>query len=234
MASYKSYGANTIGDDVYEKLKEEILNLTIKPGQVLTEQEICEKYGISRTPSRDVLQRLRNDDLVVAIPYKANYVALLNLDTIQQMIYMRMAIETKVIKDAIAIMDDRFVKALDENLARQEALLKTDFQPEEFFEIDSELHKTWFEATHKCAVWEQIQKAQVHYTRFRMLDIVVVKNFTAIYQEHVKLVDMIKEKRVEEIEGYMTRHLQGGAIRLGEKIYNEYADFFVKQEKYRT
>lgn len=70
MQSYKSLKANTIGDDVYEMLKSDILNLTVKPGQVLTEQEICEKYNISRTPSRDVLQRLRNDGLVVAIPYK--------------------------------------------------------------------------------------------------------------------------------------------------------------------
>lgn len=228
MQSYKSLKANTIGDDVYELLKNDILNLTVKPGQVLTEQEICEKYNISRTPSRDVLQRLRNDGLVVAIPYKANYVSLLSLDTINQMIYMRNAIETKVIKDAVEVLDESFIAALEYNLKRQERLLKGDFSPEEFYAIDSAFHKIWFEKTKKCAVWEQIQKSQVHYTRFRMLDIVVVKNFYAIYEEHKKLVELIKSKAIDEIETYMTRHLNGGAIRLGDKIFNEFADYFIE------
>lgn len=228
MQSYKSLKANTIGDDVYEMLKSDILNLTVKPGQVLTEQEICEKYNISRTPSRDVLQRLRNDGLVVAIPYKANYVSLLSLDTINQMIYMRNAIETKVIKDAVEILDEAFVASLEYNLKRQELLLKGDFSPEEFYEIDGAFHKTWFEKTKKCAVWDQIQKSQVHYTRFRMLDIVVVKNFYAIYEEHKNLVELIKNKQIDAIETYMTRHLNGGAIRLGDKIFNEFADYFIE------
>lgn len=228
MQSYKSYKANTIGDDVYELLKTDILNLTLKPGQVLTEQEICEKYGISRTPSRDVLQRLRNDGLVIAIPYKANYVSLLNYDTIKQLIYMRTCLETQVIKDAIHNHMDELIVKLEANIAQQANLLAHDFSPEEFFKIDSAFHRSWFEVTKKCAVWEQIQKSQVHYTRFRMLDIVVVKNFEAIHEEHKRLVELIKEKRIEEIEQYVANHLTGGIRRLGDKIFNEYAEYFTE------
>ncbi|SET38290.1 DNA-binding transcriptional regulator, GntR family [Natronincola peptidivorans] len=227
MTGIKHYKANTIAEDVYKNLEKDILNLTIKPGQILTEQDICERYNISRTPSRDVLQRLNNSGLVVTIPYKANYVSLLDMDRIHQFIYMRIAIETMVIRDAIKMLDDRLVAGLEYNLKLQEALLKSDFTTEEFYKIDGELHKVWFKATNKLIVWEQIQKLQVHYTRFRMLDIVAVKNFQAIYEDHVELVDIIKNKKIDCIEAFVNKHLNSGIERLGHRIYTEFADYFI-------
>lgn len=227
MARIKAYKTNTIAEDVYRSLEKDILNLLIKPGQILTEQDICERYNISRTPSRDVLQRLNNSGLVVTIPYKANYVSLLDMDSIRQFIYMRIAIETMVIRDAIKNLDDSLVVRLEHNLELQEALLKSDFTAEDFYKIDGELHKIWFGATNKLIVWEQIQKLQVHYTRFRMLDIVAVNSFQAIYEEHKELVNIIKNKKLDSIEGYVTKHLNGGIERLGDRIYTEFEDYFI-------
>ncbi len=223
----RTYGINTISDDVYENIKNDILVLNIKPGTPITEQFICEKYEISRTPSRDVIQRLRSDGLIHTIPYKASYVSLLDMKSIRQYIYMRIAIETKVIKDAIIMKDDELIKALEEGLRKQEELLETDFTPEEFYKMDGEFHRNWFMHTEKLIVWEEIQKLLVHYTRFRMLDIVMVKNFRAIFEEHKELVRIIKEANFDEVEPMLTKHLYGGIERLGDKISGEYAEFFV-------
>lgn len=222
------YKANTMGDDVYELMKREILSLEIKPGTLITEQIICDKYGISRTPSRHVMQRLRDEGLIHSIPYKASYVSLLDFDSIRQLIYMRTAIETRVIKDAMKSGSDDFIERLEKSLKKQEKLLQGDFTPDDFYELDSEFHKNWFIETDKCIVWEEIQKLLVHYTRFRMLDIVVVKNFHAIYEEHKMLVQMMNEGHFEEVEPMITKHLYGGIERLGDKIHGEYADYFIK------
>jgi DNA-binding GntR family transcriptional regulator len=228
MDMNKSYKANTMGDDVYELMKRDILNLEIKPGTMVTEQVICEKYNISRTPSRHVLQRLRDEGLIFSIPYKASYVSLLDLGSIRQLIYMRIAIETRVIMDAIKAKNEDFIMKLESSLRKQEELLKSDFTPDEFYEMDSEFHRTWFTQTDKLIVWEEIQKLLVHYTRFRMLDIVVVKNFYAIYEEHKELVRIIKEASFSEVDEMITKHLNGGIERLGDKIFGEYADYFIK------
>lgn len=227
MDRYKSYTANTVGDDVYEHMKRDILSLNLKPGTVVTEQVICEKYNISRTPSRHVLQRLRDEGLIFSIPYKASYVALLDLDSIRQLIYMRIAIESKVIKDAIAMKNDEFILSLEKSIEKQKELLSKDFTPEEFYEMDSEFHENWFILAKKHIVWEEIQKLLVHYTRFRMLDIVVVKNFYAILEEHEELVRIIKESRIEDVDQMITKHLTGGIERLGDKISGEYRDYFI-------
>ncbi len=227
MQVNRTYKSNTLGDDVYENMKRDILVLEIKPGTIITEQFICEKYDISRTPSRDVIQRLRNDGLIHSIPYKASYVTLLDMDSIKQLIYMRIAIEAKVIKDVMEKKDDLLIKKLEKSLESQEELLNSNFTPEDFYEMDSEFHRNWFVQTDKLIVWEEIQKLLVHYTRFRMLDIVMVKNFIAIFEEHKELVRIIKESRYDEVDTLITKHLYGGMERLGDKISGEYADYFV-------
>ena len=45
------------GEQVFETLKREILDLKLEPGRMVSENEICERFGVSRTPVRDALSR---------------------------------------------------------------------------------------------------------------------------------------------------------------------------------
>jgi len=141
---------------------------------------------------------------------------------------MRTAIESKVIKDAIKLNHEDLITRLERSLRKQEELLSKDFSPEEFYEMDSEFHENWFFETDKLIVWQEIQKLLVHYTRFRMLDIVVVKNFYAIFEEHKELVRIIRETRTQDVDDMITKHLYGGIERLGDKISGEYRDYFIE------
>ena len=61
-----------------------------------------------------------------------------------------------------------------------------------------------------------------------MLDILEVKNFKAIYEDHKKLVDTIKEKNVAQVEKIITEHLYSGIKRLQELIQGEFSQYFKK------
>ncbi len=58
---------------VYQVLKQEILNLELKPGQLIKENEICERFSVSRTPVRDALRLLQEQGFVVTVPYRGIY-----------------------------------------------------------------------------------------------------------------------------------------------------------------
>ena len=45
-------------DEIYKTLEGEIIELKILPGEVLSENQLCKRFGVSRTPIRSVLQRL--------------------------------------------------------------------------------------------------------------------------------------------------------------------------------
>ncbi len=219
----------TIVEEVYQDLKYKILNFEYKPGEAITEQEISSKYSISRTPCRDVFQKLKMGGLVTSVPFKSNYISFLDLDIIRQSIYMRIAIEHKVIKDTMDKLDDKVIADLDYNLRLQELLLTSDFDPSKFYDLDSKLHKIWFSFTKNDFIWEQIQKSQVHYTRFRMLDIVAVKDFKALYEDHKKLIKVIKSKDYSGLEKIITDHLNSGIRRLEDKIKDEFSEYFINE-----
>ena len=48
-------------DIAYEALKTAILTLDLSPGEDLDETRLCAEYGLSRTPLRDVFQRLTGE-----------------------------------------------------------------------------------------------------------------------------------------------------------------------------
>ena len=211
---------------IYQTLKNEIVNLSIPPGTIIAENEICERFSVSRTPVRTAFQRLSDRKFIKVVPYKETMVTLIDLNQVKQMIYMRTAIESKVVRDFIDIWNPLLVEKLRYFLRKQMVLLETDFSPQDFYTEDSAFHRVMFRAIDMEFLWRRIQHAQIHYSRFRMLDIVGVREFRAIVQEHEDLFSFIEAKNKEKIEPFFTWHLNGGIRRLGRRIYSEYSDYF--------
>ena len=145
---------------VYQVLKEEILNLELKPGQMIKETEICERFSVSRTPVRDALRLLQEQGFVVTVPYRGIYVTLLSLGNIKQMIYMRVAVETMVMRDFSQIATPFLMEDVYYMLRKQKALVQTgNFKPEQFYRLDAQMHGVWFEAMKKSWLWKPGSRA---------------------------------------------------------------------------
>ena len=104
---------------VYQVLKKEILDLELKPGQLIRENEICERFSVSRTPVRDALRLLQEQGFVKTVPYKGIFVTLLNLSNIKQMIYMRVAVETMVLRDFMEIVSPMLMERIRYEFRKQ-------------------------------------------------------------------------------------------------------------------
>lgn len=217
-------------ETIYTTLKHRILDLTLKPGQSMSEHELCERFGVSRTPVRTALQRLQADGLAHVIPYRGSTVSLLDFDEIQQMIYLRTAVESQVIRDFLPVCTPLLEEKIRYQIRKQMALIQGDFELSQFYEMDSHMHAIWFRTTHKDKLWELIQKAQIHYMRFRILDIAESRNFSAIIREHRELLQIIHEKQADAIAPLMHRHLYGSIERLGEKLQTEFREYFITKE----
>ncbi|MFA6688993.1 MAG: GntR family transcriptional regulator [Sphaerochaetaceae bacterium] len=221
-----------IANTVFETLRQEILDLTVKPGEPLLESVVCERFGASRTPVRTAFQRLSDAGLIEITPYKGASASLLSMDHIKQMIYMRCAIETNVLEDFIDAYDLFAIEDVEHHLRQQEILLSTStFTPSDFYRADSAFHRLWFLRMHCERLWDIIQKSESDYTRFRMLDIVEMHMFHDIYQEHVRLVELIKDRDKAAVKVWMSDHLNGGIRRLGEKLSTDFAGFFTKEDE---
>jgi DNA-binding GntR family transcriptional regulator len=214
---------------IYEILKKEIVNLELVPGTVISENLICERFSVSRTPVRIVFHRLADGGFIKIVPYKETIVTLLNLSEIKQMIYMRVAIESKMIRDFIDRSDPYVVEKIRYFLRKQFVMLETDFTPMDFFAEDSAFHQIWYEALDMQFLWHTIQQAQVHYTRYRMLDYVANQKagiFSILQKEHEDLFSIIQKMDKQAVEPMITQHISGGIQRLDQRIRTDLACYF--------
>ena len=217
-------------EQLYQQLSDEILHFKWKPGDRLSENDLCQRFGLSRTPVRSLLQRLQENGLVQIAPKKGSIVTRLNLDTINQLIYERVAIETMVLRDYIAAATPADVERVryfyGQIQKAAEAYPGEQFVPDAFLKADLAMHGEWFRRLRLDGVWVRLTGSQSSYTRFCVLDILAGKNIPDVLEEHGAMLRMMEEGDVSGIEPLLRRHLYGGIRRLGPEIYTVYADYF--------
>ena len=82
-----------IRDDVYLKVRADILTCTLMPGSLLQEKELAERYSVGRSPVRDALLRLQEQGLVKILPRKGYRVLPISLGDAQDLYDMRILLE---------------------------------------------------------------------------------------------------------------------------------------------
>ena len=88
------------------------------------------------------------------VPYKGIRVTLLSLDNIKQMIYMRLAVETMVLRDFLEAQTPMVMEDIRHAIAQQRAVIhEPDFEAETFYRMDAQMHSIWFGAVRRQKLW---------------------------------------------------------------------------------
>ena len=81
----------TVG--IYERLRRAIMDFELAPGARITETELAETFGISRTPVREALHRLENEGLISIRPKQGCFVRDVDIHQISNYYDIRIALE---------------------------------------------------------------------------------------------------------------------------------------------
>lgn len=100
-------------DELYHILEDEICALKILPGEALSENQLCKRFGVSRTPIRSVLQRLEQNRFVQIIPCKGTIVTTIDIGVVDQLIFQRVAVEGMVFRDFVQSCSPMEILALE-------------------------------------------------------------------------------------------------------------------------
>jgi Transcriptional regulators len=213
---------------IFEDLKREIIDLTVKPGDKVAEGDICARYGVTRPVVRSAFQRLADVGLLEVKPYKGAIATLLDADYVYQMIYNRTVLEAQIISDFIDSKPSVFdIEELEHNIRKQKLFIsQNDVDEQMFFDLDSALHQFWFSRMHCEKLWTRIQ-SDIVYRRFRILDFVGTLKYNEIVGDHEKLVQAIKNSDKENILGILGTHLNNGLRRMGHLIATDYKKYFL-------
>lgn len=217
---------------IYKVLEHELVTLQIRPNATLSENQLCKRFGVSRTPIRSVLQRLEQNNFVRIIPHRGTIVTTIDLQTASQMVYQRVAVESMVLRDFIRSCTPLQVEQVRYSLQQLEAVSDVGeapaaFDHTTFLHYDLAMHEQWFRATDKMFLWGWLMKPQADYSRLMQLDIIGAQNVPDVLVDHREMMDVIDRGAAQEVEPLMMRHLYGGMRRLGAKMFSEeYREYF--------
>lgn len=100
-------------DGVYERLRKDILTCVFKPGSQIHEQDLAQRYAVSKSPIRDALLRLQEQQLVEVLPRKGYRIKSISVSDAREMYEMRSLLEQSCLRRAIEHATDEELKQLD-------------------------------------------------------------------------------------------------------------------------
>lgn len=93
--------ATTTPDVIADTIREEILHGVLAPGKPLRQEELAERFGVSRLPVRDALLRLETQGLVHVYPNRGAFVISLSADEVREIYEMRILLEGDLLERAV-------------------------------------------------------------------------------------------------------------------------------------
>ncbi|MDD6920676.1 MAG: GntR family transcriptional regulator [Eubacteriales bacterium] len=170
-------------EQLYMSLKDSILSGNILTGEKLTEQILCKKYDISRTPVREALHKLETEGLLTSIPNRGFYVQGLTNQDYLDIFVLRELYEIQAVQWATERMNDEELEELEELFEFMEFYTyKKDLM--KMLTINSNFHKKIYDGTHN-----------------RML-----QNLLSSYQELVKYAGSSSEKPDDYLDKLFIEH----------------------------
>lgn len=91
---------------VLERLREDIRNGAVNPGQPLRQADLAERYGVSPTPVREALRLLEAGGAISYLPHKGATVAELSPGSVQDLYALRAAVEGLATRLAVERIGD--------------------------------------------------------------------------------------------------------------------------------
>ena len=101
-------------ENVYEQLRSDILSCKLPPGDDMREQELAERYAVSRQPVREALARLAREHLVTVHPRQGYRVNPISLSDARDLLRFRLALEPACVAEAIDNAGNDVLEALDQ------------------------------------------------------------------------------------------------------------------------
>jgi DNA-binding GntR family transcriptional regulator len=208
----------------YATLRDAIVRAELEPGRQLSENELAAWLGVSRTPVREALVRLRDQRLVRIVPQLGTFVSRISLSAVADAQFIREALECAAVRVAVERVTEDDLTTLQENLRAQErARDKDDY--EAFYLLDDELHHALCDLSGRTEVWPMSQRAKAHLNRVRRLSLPMPSYLPQMLDEHRAVVDAVAARDADAAEQALRHHL-GMVLRELPRIRADHPDFF--------
>ena len=205
--------SNSLNDVTYNRIRKDIMNMTLEPGMNVSVQKLSERYGVSRTPVREAIVRLQQSGLVEIYPQRKTVVSKIDLERVYEEWFIRTSLESAVVDAFIRRCSELVADTMQELISKQKKYLDKEYFGE-FYSKDNRFHQLIFETAGQALSWKTIENVASHYNRIRLLH-GKINGVGSIIDEHQRMVAAARKRDSEEMR----------------KAVMEYSNNFLEQVK---
>lgn len=220
-----SYSAR---ERAHQELRSRILNLELKPNDILNDKALAQEMEMSRTPIHEAIITLGLAHLVVVRPQSGTYVAPIDTEIVEMEQFDRFALEKEMVLRAIPRVDEEAVRKYRENLQIYQIYLdsRDPDRRARLFELDNAFHRIAFELNGMGPHFGWMHGRQHHIERVRVLSFLMDLD-GAIIDEHRVLVDAMEARDAAAAVRALEDHLNLYRKHLGEMkaVYPHYFQY---------
>jgi len=197
----------SMSDRVFRTLRSAIVTMRLKPGEALSEQDIARRLDVSRQPVREAFIKLSDDGLLRVLPQRGTFVMKISTAAVTNARFVREAVECAIAREAAHRIDVDDVAELKSLLAEQRKAAKAD-NPEAFFVLDEEFHRSIAAASGCSYAWKVIESAKAQMDRVRFLSLPEATPMRHLITQHKAILDGIAAKDGAAAAKAMQGHLR--------------------------
>lgn len=200
-------------DALVEELRRKIVTMELAPGAVVTEAELCEMLGCTRSPLREALQKLAGEHLVLAIPRRGVSIAELSFLDFSQLLEALDGLYRQVGRLAAGRIDDKQLAGLDETVAAARAA-DADGDIALASELDWSFHHQIGIAAQNRFLLETLDTYGRLQMRFSYLGFRRAGGSAGAIDDHAAIAAALRSRDPDAVDVAITDHLAHGRQRM--------------------
>lgn len=202
------YTKRTISDCIYEELKQQISCLEIEPGTKLSEAQLAERFGVSRAPVKNALNKLAYDGLVEIKPQSGTIVAPISYKLADNIRDIRYLLEPYAVKQAVLHVPEEQLEELRLKLLRLSGMNEDTNEKRKYItEVDAYMHSIILENCGNPALCDIVEAFMPKVKRISFMNMERHNKTTILEAEVRKISNALFERDAEAASIAMQEHI---------------------------
>ncbi|WP_127145575.1 GntR family transcriptional regulator [Pelagibacterium montanilacus] len=190
---------------VFNTVRREILACQLMPGEELRENELAQRFGVSKSPIRDAMQKLEYEGLIEIEPRRGHRVKPISIADAQDLIDLRIILECGALRSVAE-------RATDADLAELDTFREADTTSiAAFTKYNHSFHQRVSELSRNARLEEQIRIVMENYDR---LCVVSLNNpagrdrFSGPLKDHRAIIDALQTRNGKKASVLVSKHIE--------------------------
>lgn len=193
---------------VTEQLRRAVLEGVYPPGHRMKQEELADRFGVSRIPLRDALRTLVGEGLLRSEPGRGTYVTVLDLDEIDDIYDLRRLVEPSFAEHVVDRVSRRDITRFEQ---MAEAMDRVDLTgAAAWSRTNLAFHLDMYRLSRLSVRYEVISQMYHRLEPYSRFYVHGTSAYERVQREHRAMVQALIDGNAEELARQIVLHIDGG------------------------